>query len=60
MRKKTISRHLNYEEGKIFANFQLLPYFNIYFQSELVKNNFNDKKESQISRRRNANDNSSN
>ena len=48
------------EDGEIFPNFELLPCFNIDAQPELVNNNFNDKKESLISRRRNANDNSSN
>ena len=49
------------EEGEIFPNFELLPCFNIDVQPELVNNNFNDEKESLISRRRNANDrNSSN
>ena len=48
------------EEWKIFPNFELLPCFNIDVQPELVNNNFNDEKESLISRRRNANDNSSN
>ena len=46
--------------GEIFSNFELLPCFNIDVQPELVNNNFNDEKESLISRRRNANDNSSN
>ena len=46
--------------GDIFPNFELLPCFNIDVQPELVNNNFNDEKESLISRRRNANDNSSN
>ena len=48
------------EEGEIFPNFVLLACFNIDVQPELVNNNFNDEKESLISRRRNANDNSSN
>ena len=48
------------EEREIFANFELFPYFNIDVQPELINNNFGDKKESLISRRRNANDNSSN
>ena len=48
------------EEGEIFPNSELLPCFNIDVQPELVNNNFNDEKESLISRRRNANDNSSN
>ena len=39
---------------------KLLPCLNIDVQPELVNNNFNDEKESLISRRRNANDNSSN
>ena len=47
------------EEGEIFPNFELLPCFNIDVQPELVNNNFNDEKESLISRRRNANDSSS-
>ena len=46
--------------GEVFPNFELLPCFNIDVQPELVNNNFNDEKESLISRRRNANDNSSN
>ena len=43
--------------------FQILSYFPVstsMFKLELVNNNFNDEKESLISRRRNANDNSSN
>ena len=48
------------EEGEIFPNFELLPCFNIDVQPELVNNNFNGEKESLISLRRNANDNSSN
>ena len=47
------------EEGEIFPNFDILPCFNIGVQPELVNNNFNYEKESLISRRRNANDNSS-
>ena len=38
------------EEGEIFPNFELLPCFNIDVQPELVNNNFNDEKESLISR----------
>ena len=48
------------EEGEIFPNFELLPCFNIDVQAEMINNNFNDEKESVISRRRNANDDSSN
>ena len=47
------------EEGEIFPNFDKLPCFNIGVQPELVNNNFNYEKESLISHRRNANDNSS-
>ena len=48
------------EEGELFPKFKLFPCFNIDVQTELENNNFNDEKESLISRRRNANDNSSN
>ena len=36
------------EEGEVFPNFELFPYFNIDVQPELVNNNFNDEKESLI------------
>ena len=39
--------------GEILPNFELLLCFNIDVQPELVNNNFNDDKESLISRRRN-------
>ena len=45
------------EEREIFPNFELLPFFNIDVQPEMVNNNFKDEKESLISRRRNAIDN---
>ena len=44
----------------MFPNFELLPSFHIDVQPELVDNNFNDEKQSLISRRRNADDKSSN
>ena len=37
------------EEGEVFPNFELIPYFNIDVQPELVNNNFNDENESLIS-----------
>ena len=37
------------EEGEVFPNFELFPYFNIDVQPELVNNNFIDEKESLIS-----------
>ena len=37
------------EEGEVFPNFELVPYFNIVVQPELVDNNFNDENESLIS-----------
>ena len=55
-----ITDYIGDEEGEIFPNFELFPCFNIDVQPELVNNNFNDEKESLISRRRNANDNNSN
>ena len=36
------------EEGEVFPNFELFPYFNIEVQPELVNNNFIDEKESLI------------
>ena len=36
------------EEGEVFPNFELFPYFNIDVQPELVNNNFNDRKEQPI------------
>ena len=36
------------EEGEVFPNFELLPYFNMDVQPELVNNNFNDEKESLV------------
>ena len=37
------------EEGEVFPNFELFPYFNMDVQPELVTgNNFNDEKESLI------------
>ena len=41
------------EEGDVFPNFELFPYFDIDVQPELVNNNFNDE-----IHQRNANDNS--
>ena len=32
------------EEGEVFPNFELFPYFNIDVQPQLVNNNFNDEK----------------
>ena len=37
------------EEGEVFPNFELFPYFNIDVQPELVNNNFNDENELLIS-----------
>ena len=50
---------LETKRREIFPNFEFLPCFNIDVQPELVNNNFNDEKESLISRRINVNGNSS-
>ena len=36
------------KEGEVFPNFELIPYFNMDVQPELVNNNFNDEKESLV------------
>ena len=37
------------EEGEVFQNFELFPYFNIDVQPELINNNFTDEKDTLIS-----------
>ena len=44
-----VSKYWNGDKaGEVFPNFELFLYFNIDVQPELVKNNFNDEKESLV------------